>query len=565
MDASSLREAALALVLLLIAVAVIQKLRRRTLYLANVPGPGGGHPLIAPLIDEKVDREWTERYGGIVRYEGAFGEQRLFISDPKALHYIMQTSGYGFMRSEDRKENMRTLLGKGILTVEGDDHRRQRRIMLPCFGRAEANAFVPSFALKAAQVSSFCCAVSMRLNFDPKHTLQVAERWTSMMASGGDGKVVDIPSWAARATLGTPPLLRASLAAAVFNYDLHALDENTDNKFVNVYHNLFPKIRLAPTNLEILAAELLALVPAPLMRWWHDTVPDRRLRFMTRCRRAADGLARELVERERAAVERERAAAAAARVVRANATANPKARLEEQEVYAQLLTILLAGHETTANALSWTLLELARHPAIQSRLRTEIRTTRRARGEPTLTSDTIQAMPFLHAVVKESLRFHPPLYNTTRTATRDEVIPLLRPVLDKRGRPVYEVAVPKGQYLVVSFAAYGRNKDLYGPDADDFNPERWLKEGYVNTPAGGGMLNNLLTFGGGHRGCLGWRYAVLELSAFLVELIDRFEFSAPPDVLSKIRRGAAGVMVPMLEGELDRGAQLPLHVRPAST
>ncbi|KAL1715744.1 cytochrome P450 [Schizophyllum commune] len=516
----------LTIVSCMVALILWRALVRRR-YLANVPGPQGSHPLLGHLPlrlrsqAAQIDFDWVNQYGNIVKFDGAFGEQRLLITDPKALHHIMQASGYTYIRSEDRKEPMRTLLGKGVLVVEGEyarhnhsrklagnDHRRQRKILMPSFGSVEANGYVPSFASKAAQMS---------------------EKWIDMMPNEG-GMVVDIPSWVARATLA--------------------------------------KIRFAPTDFEVLALESLALIPRPLKRWWNDYVPNKRRAYMKRCREVAEGVARELVQRQRPAVSAgggtQRNRDVLSRLVAANAVADPKARLGEDEVYAQLLTILLAGHETTANSLSWALLELAQAPAIQDRLRAEILAARSARSTAYLTADDIHAMPFLNAVVQEVLRFHTSVIDTARTATQDDVIPLSRPLLDRKGRPVYEVAVRKGQHILVSIAAYQRNKDLYGPDADRFNPERWLKEGYVSQKAGGGIYSNLLTFGGGHRACPGWRFAVLELSAFLVELVGRFEFSVSPEVVARVYRGAAGVMIPMLEGELEKGVQLPLHVKPAS-
>ncbi|KAL1691618.1 cytochrome P450 [Schizophyllum commune] len=504
--------------LLSILFPLLYKIYRRRLAFTDIPGPGGGHFLLGA--------------------HRSYSEQRLLINDPKALHYIMQTAGHGYVRTEDKKELMRTLVGKGILTVEGDDHRRQRRIMLPSFGSIQANTFVPSFADKAAQVNPIFAMADMIAKLIPDDK----------------GTVVDIPSWVARATLGEGrwydlyrPRTSLMLRSAAFNYQLNALEDLTSNKLVSIYYNLFTKTRLTPTSLEIFFDEALALIPKPLMRWWNDHVPNARIAYMKRCREAAEDVARELY-------------ADLARI-RANAAAQPKARLDKDEVYAQLLTILLAGHETTANALSWAFFELAQQPDIQSRLRSEIRSVCASRSDATLTAEAIHAMPYLNAVVKEILRFHSPVYSTSRTATQDDVIPLERPIFDQHGRPIFEVAVPKGTYVSISIAAYSRERALYGPDADLFNPERWLQEGSVSKHAGGGIYSNLLTFGSGHRGCLGWRFAVLEMSAFIIELVDRFEFSVSPDVIARVYRGAAGVAIPMMKGEPEKGVQLPLLVK----
>ncbi|KAL1706309.1 cytochrome P450 [Schizophyllum commune] len=521
--------------LLSILVSLLYKFYRRRLGLTNIPGPGGGHFLLGARCSHPVDFGWIRRYGNVVKYNAAFGEQRLLVNDPKALHYIMQSAGYGFVRTEDKKEPMRTLIGKGILTVEGDDHKRQRRIMLPSFGSIQANTFVPSFAAKAAQVNPILAMADMIAKSMPDDK----------------GTIVDIPSWYDLYRPRSSLMLRS----AAFDYKLNALEDPTSNKLVSVYYNLFTKTRLTPTNFEIFLDEAFARVPKPLMRWWNDHVPNVRIAYMKRCRKAAEDVARELPANSFVR------SPARPLTVRANAAAQPKARLDEDEVYAQLLTILLAGHETTANALSWAFFELAQQPDIQSRLRAEIRSVRISKEAPHLTAEAIQAMPYLNAVVKEILRFHSPVYSTSRTATQDDVIPLERPIFDQHGRPILEIAVPKGTYVSISIAAYSRERALYGPDADLFNPERWLQEGSVSKHAGGGIYSNLLTFGSGHRGCLGWRFAVFEMSAFIIELVDRFEFSVSPDVVARVYRGAAGVAIPMLKGEPERGVQLPLHVK----
>ncbi|KAL1727763.1 cytochrome P450 [Schizophyllum commune] len=540
--------------LLSILFPLLYKIYRRRLAFTDIPGPSGGHFLLGAHRSYSVDFGWIRRYGNVVKYNAAFGEQRLLINDPKALHYIMQTAGYGFVRTEDKKEPMRTLVGKGILTVEGDDHRRQRRIMLPSFGSIQANTFVPSFAAKAAQVYLI---------------LPMADMIAKSMPDD-KGTVVDIPSWYDLYRPRSSFMLRS----AAFDYQLNALEDPTSNKLVSVYYNLFTKTRLTPTVLEIFLDEALALVPKPLMRWWNDHVPNARIVYMKRCREAAEDVARELVERHTSTMAKDAshnpdtllAAPSFAHLrypstVRANAAAQPKARLDEDEVYAQLLTILLAGHETTANALSWAFFELAQQPGIQSRLRAEIRSVRASRSDAELTTEAIHAMPYLNAVVKEILRFHSPVYSTSRTATKDDVIPLERPIFDQHGRPIFEIAVPKGTYVSISIAAYSRERVLYGPDADLFNPERWLQGGSVSKHAGGGIYSNLFTFGSGHRGCLGWRFAVLEMSAFIVELVDQFEFSVLPDVVARVYRGAAGVAIPMMKGESEKGVQLPLLVK----
>ncbi|KAL1681035.1 cytochrome P450 [Schizophyllum commune] len=498
--------------------------RRRRL-LRHVPGPASNGFLLGNLAEllrsaaAEIEFEWQERYGGVVKYNGAFGEQLLMISDPVAAQYVVQTSGYGFIRPSDRKEVSRQLLGRGILTVEGHDHKRHRRIMVPGLSSVEVNSFVSVFTAKAARCAMF-------------HSGQRVRLWAN------------------------------ALGEAAFDYHFNALDDNF-NAMAKVYHNLLSKTRRNPSNYEIFISEVIGRLPNVLVRYWNDFVPNRRRAHAARCKAIAEPIARDLVARKLSASQAgETGTDVMSRLVQANASADPDDRLDEEELLAQLLTMILSGHETTANTLSWALYELCRHPDVQTRLRTELRTFRATSGSSEPSAAAFDGMPYLAAVVKETLRFHAPVYNTARTAAREDVIPLGEPIVDSCGQSIYEIPVLEGQRVLISIAAYNRNKAIFGTDADRYDPERWLKPGYVNRQASIGMYSNLLTFGGGHRGCLGWRFAVLELSAFLFELINRFDFAISPTL--RVHRGAAAVMVPMLEGELEKGTQLPLFVRHAA-
>lgn len=529
---------ALVFTLLGYALYRIQKRRR---VLEHVPGPSSQHWLLGNLPDllrspaAEMEFEWTRQYGGAVKFNGAFGEQLLLISDPAAAQYILQTSGYGFIRPSDRKEVSRQLLGRGILTVEGEDHKRHRRIMAPGLSSVEINSFLPVFSAKAARM---------------------ADKWAELLYDK-EVAVCDIPTWTARATLD-------ALGEAAFDYKFDALDDVT-NEMANVYHNLLSKTRRAPTDYEIFLTEAIGRLPDRLVQLWNDSVPNKRRAHTKRCRNVGERVARQLVHDKLAALSVDKGGNdIMSRLVKSNAFVDAKDRLDEHELLAELLTMILSGHETTANTLSWTLLELSLHQDVQTRLRSEIRAfLSTLQGHDKVSASALDTLPYLNAVVKETLRFHAPVYNTARTAARDDVIPLRTPIVNHCGESMHEVPVQRGQRVIISIAAYNRDTEIFGPDADEYNPERWLRSGHVNKQGSMGMYSNLLTFGGGHRGCLGWRFAVLELSAFLLELIDRFEFNMSPDI--RIHRGAAAVMLPMVEGELDKGAQLPLSIRYAAS
>ncbi|KAK0462485.1 cytochrome P450 [Desarmillaria tabescens] len=484
--------------------------------LASVPGPPsqsflyGNLPELLKGQAGEIDFKWQAMYGDIVRIRAPLGEDRLLVSDPKALQYIYQTSGYRFIKPPGRKEIGRLITGPGILFAEGDDHRRHRKVLLPGFGGPEAKFYVPVFFTYASKMAS---------------------KWKELISTSDNQSVVlDMPSWTSRAALD-------AIGEAAFDYQFGALD-NSANPLTIAYTNLFFDTFAVQTDNSTLSLALMEWVPKWLVRFLVQRAPFERLRHA----RMTNELS-----------------------VKANVSENPKTRLNDDELLAQMNTIILAGHETTANTLSWTFLELSKRPEVQERLRAEIREKERIvfdRGDTEFTVQDLDNMPYLTAIVKEVLRFHPIAYNTARVAPRDDVLPLSKPVTLTTGKVVQEVAVPRGTFIFASVAGYNRNKDIWGEDAHVFNPERWFR-GSMNKEVPVGVYGNLFSFVGGLRSCIGWRFAVLELHAFLVEAINNFEFSMTTEA-ERIRREACTVMTPTVEGAVEKGAQLPLRVAIAS-
>lgn len=448
---------------IVIALAVYVRLKRSSL--SGLRGPESSHPILGFLPTllhtpaGEVDFVLQSNYGGAVKYDGLLGKRLLWICDPKAVHYVAQGSGYAFIRAADRKELSRMFLGKSVLTVEGDEHKRHRRIMLPGFGTVESSSYVPSFSRKAARMS---------------------EKWVEIIEGHKGTVAIDIPAWTARATLD-------ALGEAAFDYPFNALDDMS-NELSRVFNNLFSKTRLNPSNWEIFMTEMVALLPPPLVRTWNEYIPDRKRAILHRSRAVSERIARQLVEEKSAALLSNNGGHdIMSLLVKANASASAKNGLAEDEVLAQLSTIIIAGHETTATTISWTLLELCKNPDIQTRLRNEIRRVRLERDEPEPTAATFDDMPYLGAVVKETLRYHPAVYQIYKQAAHDEIIPLLRPIAGVDGKLIHEIPVQEGQKVALSIAAYNRDKEIFGQDADSFNPERWLKDGYVTKQASVGV------------------------------------------------------------------------------
>lgn len=454
------------------------------------------------------------------------------ISDPKALQYIFHTSGYGFLKWPERTEISRVLMGRGLLWADGEIHRRQRKVMLPGFGAPESKAFIPIFQKVGAELTA---------------------QWTDIIASSADQtSKFNVAAWLSRATMD-------SIGEAAFDYQFGALAK-ADNEFMKAYFGLMSDTLGSPPKSSIFMQTILPVWALQLMSKYSRR---RSLVHARHTARLADAVTRALVESKADALLQGKGNKdILSLLVKGNASEDSATRLTEEEMLAQMRTILLAGHETSATTLCWVLLELARHPEIQERLRAEIRATELSSGRnaSAFTASDLDGMPYLAAVLKESMRFHPAIYQNYRQAAKDDVLPLSTPIKNTSGELIDSLPIPKGMKVIASIAGYQRNKEVFGKDANTFNPERWLNDILEKKRPTLGVYGNLLTFAGGVRTCIGWRFALYEVQTLTVEIINNFEL-LPTQELDRLRREACLVMLPTLEGEQEKGENLPLKVK----
>ncbi|KAJ6557510.1 cytochrome P450 [Mycena capillaripes] len=536
-------ESCSALFIFWIAYTVYRRWSR--ISISDIPGPEPESFLLGsqrealqcqkPLL--QADFKWQAQFGHVIRLKGILGTDRLLISDPKALHY-MYSSGYHIRKHAVRSEATKILTGEGLAWANNDVHKRQRRVNSPAFGTAEARSYVPIFMAYA----------------------NLSTKWKESL--GPDGStVVNAPRFFTRYFLDV-------IGEVAFDYRFGTINDE-DDPLAKAMSSVMPSLTV-PGKTAIFIMGFLELLPASWVRFFVDYAPFKSLRNGRRVARLATGIAKELVDEKAEALlagksKRDIMSLLATLLVKANASANERANLSEAEVLAQMQTIMTAGHETTANTMSWTLFELTKNPDVQAKLRAEIQATERAihaRGDTEFTAADFESMVYTTAVMKEVFRFHPVSYTSLREAARDEVLPLSKPLVTKTGKTITELPIAKNTVLVVSLAGYNRNTDVFGEDAHKFNPERWL-DGSLQDKATTklGVYGNLMTFGSGHRACIGWRFAVYEYQAFLVELVKNFEFSMDPTLASKVRREASLVMLPTIAGEVELGPQLPVTIK----
>ncbi|CAG2177485.1 unnamed protein product, partial [Oppiella nova] len=182
--------------------------------------------------------------------------------------------------------------------------------------------------------------------------------------------------------------------------------------------------------------------------------------------------------------------------------------LTEDEMVAQGLVFIVAGYEGPTNTLAFCTYELAVNPSAQSRLYEEIVASQDSDGE--VDGDALARLPFMDAVVAETLRLHPPSVKLWRSASEDYA-------LGDTG-----ITIRKGQKLELSVYGIHRSEEYYA-NADTFIPDRFLPENRHTI-----QPYTYLPFGAGPRNCIGMRFALMEVKLALFHIIKKYELVRVP-------------------------------------
>jgi cytochrome P450 len=180
-------------------------------------------------------------------------------------------------------------------------------------------------------------------------------------------------------------------------------------------------------------------------------------------------------------------------------------RMDDVQLRDEVMTLFLAGHETTSNALTWTLWQLANLPEIESKLRAEIDDVTHG-AEPSV--EHVMRMPYLDAVLKESMRLYPPVWIVTRSASVDDVIGGYR--------------IGKGDFVFLSPWVTHRHPKLW-PNPTTFDPTRFLVDDDTRPKYA------YFPFIGGPRKCIGDFFATLEMKLLLTMILQRVRLTLVPD------------------------------------
>jgi len=397
--------------------------------MTDLPGPSAGLGIGRFLRLSKDPLGFLtalRQHGTFVRYR--LGPRTLYLaSDPEIVHEVLVAKASAFHKDRGT-EMMRPLLGRGLLTSEDEQHRRQRRALQPAFHKARVAGYAKVMA-------------------------EEARRARDSLPTGGE---VDVLSAAMRTTFSI-------VGRALFGADVTGDAREVQGALADAM-SVFTLARVP-------VYRLLLLLPLP-----------STLRFV-RARTTLEAVVDRIV--------REHGASGFFSLAQA-------AGLSNDELRDTALTLLLAGHETTAVALCWTLYLLSQHPDIEARLEGEIDSALQGRAPE---ASDLERLPFLVNVLSESMRLFPPAWAVGRLAQEDVAL--------SAG------VVRRGETVILSQWVIHRDAALW-PDPLRFDPDRFERPPIHRFA--------YFPFGGGPRVCIGDGFAWTELGLLLATLVQAFRF-----------------------------------------
>ncbi|KAJ7458177.1 cytochrome P450 [Mycena latifolia] len=509
--------------------------RRAFSVLDNIPGPPrksfvtGNLTQFHDLDGWAFQKELEENYGQVVKLHGFLGARQLYIFDPAALQSILVKDQDIYEELPEIMSMAGLIFGKGILSTIGADHRKYRKIMVPAFSTANLRGMVPMF-------------------------YEVAERARDGLISPDvrDGpKMLDLGAILSRISL-------EMIGRTGIGYSFDQLlpgDEQGDH-----YAKTLKEIPFLGSKLVALLPllPLVLKIPFPAFRRaMINFVPVRALHLIRDLIDSMHGSATQLVTERKAAIKsgelsvKEDAKDIMSLLMKSNMSAESGMHLTDDELVAATSMIILAATDSTSSALNRMLHTLTVYPAVQEKLRAELLAT-----PEHLDHDALVALPYLDAFIREMLRVFPPVMpGIFRYACKDTVLPLSRPLVGVDGKLMDSIPVPRGTITYVAISAANHNRQIWGEDALEFRPERWIGGNAESvTTKMCGVYANTLTFLGGGRSCIGFKFSQLEMKAVLCVLLRAFKFSSPDP---RIKWNMTGnTVVPTVDGQ----SRLPIRV-----
>ncbi|HEY4179438.1 MAG TPA: cytochrome P450 [Kofleriaceae bacterium] len=408
----------------------------------SVPALPGALPLIGDVLRFRSDRlalhEEAARFAPITRLK-LLNIPVYIVTDADAAKEILVDNADKFLKAAGIQQ-LAPVLGNGLLNAEGEVHKKHRKLLAPAFAPKRMNAY--------AEV--------------------MIEETRTQVASWTPGRRVDLSHEMMELTLA---IAGKTMFGADVRKNAHTVGEALDLAMRAVITGITSPFQLdykwpLPRHLQMRkAVKMLDEIVYKMIADGRKAGTDRGdvLSVLLQARDEEDGSV-----------------------------------LDDRQIRDEVMTLLLAGHETTANALTWTFYELGKNPAALAKLEEEIS---RVIGDRQITPDDLQKMPYNLGVIEETMRLHPPAYLIGRQASEDVVI---------AGHKF-----PRRSILLVNTRGIQRRSD-YWPAPLAFRPERMFADQKKARPR-----HQYMPFGAGPRVCIGSHFALLEAQLLLATMNQR--------------------------------------------
>jgi cytochrome P450 len=430
------------------------------------PGPNGraAAAVIASLARSPLDGyvRLAARYGDTIRVPYSPRQSFYVLSRPEHAEHVLAANQDNYVKAFTYRP-LRALIGDGLLTSEGEQWRWHRRLVQPVFSRRHVAAFAPAMT-EAAQ--------------------RLTARWDSLSA----GAVIDVAGEMSALALDI-------VGQALFGFDLSG-DAEQMGRAMDAGQRV---------------ATLATFLPVP----W-GPASTRALKWVARrighTAEGIEGPVGRIIAERRTAVRPgsgtgpDPASPRDLLDVLLAARADDGSPLTDAEIGDEVATFMLAGHETSANTLSWSLALLSAYPSARQQLEAEVGSVL---GDREPDAGDADKLPWTRAVVAEAMRLYPPAWTIERNALADDEVAGLH--------------VPAGSMVAVPPYLVHRHPDFWA-DPAGFDPRRFLRDGEApGHPAGHPRHRYAyIPFGGGRRACVGASFAELETVLVLATIARRY-------------------------------------------
>jgi cytochrome P450 len=433
----------------------VNEIPRRTLFRPPAPEPLERPLDLFPLLRELRRNPlgtWTREHftAPIVAAETAMGRVTV-LSDPAAIRHVLLDNAARYRKDDLQRRVLAPGLGNGLLTAEGEEWRLQRRTLAPLFSPRHVAGFWPAMT-------------------------DAAERVARRLARRPPGRVTDMALEMTRVTLDV-------LERTIFTHGLRHDPDALGRAITRFFEALGPVDPLDLFGMPAWLPRIGRWRARPALRFFEEVVGeliDGRRRLLASGEPAPADILTLLLE-----------------------AADPETGkgLTDVEVRANIVTFIGAGHETTANALTWTLYLLSQAPDVRERVEAEVDAVL---GDGTMEPGALDRLVFTRAVLDEAMRLYPPVPYMSRT-----------PIADDR---IGDLKIPRGSYVAIVPFVLHRHRTLW-EEPDAFVPERFL-------PENRGRIDRFayLPFGAGPRVCIGASFSIQEAMIVLAHLVRTLRF-----------------------------------------